>query len=161
MIAAIATIIMIVVMRLQGASLISAVSPSGIVNFEFAGTLSKAKEIMNALSIKNLKTNTYLDFLFIGAYTSLLYFICKWLMKNYHSITLKWIGFFFLELCIAVGSLDILENITMLITLSGNGSNLSTGISRWAAILKFGGIALIFIYIILSGAGIYLSRKKR
>lgn len=160
LIATIATAVMILVMRFQGSKLVSDVMPKGIISFEFAKTYPEAKRMMDGSNIQALKTNTYLDFLFIGAYTALLYLCCKWIINNFRSSGLKRLGWAFLELSLTVGALDILENITMLMTLSGNGSNLSTGISFWAAVLKFTFAAMVLVYLIISFIGIKVTNRN-
>ena len=76
-IAALATVVMIVVMRWMGIGLISNVSPLGIVSFELAPNFSTAKEIVNTVGQKPLQWNVGIDFLFILAYTFSFSFVAK------------------------------------------------------------------------------------
>lgn len=160
-IALIATIVMVVVMRWQGNQLVSDIMPKGIVSFELAKNIKEADAMIAASNLRALKTNTYLDFLFIAAYTAFLYLSCKWVINNLQSSKLKILGWAFLELSLAVGALDILENITMLMTMSGNGSNLSVGISKWSAMLKFSFAAIVVLYLLISYFAIKVSGKKK
>lgn len=160
-IAGIATIIMIVVMRSLSANLITDYSPNGIVSFELAKTVRDAKAIMIAVGIKPLQINVAVDFAFIIAYCTFLYFCCRALLNNYNKPTYKTIGFIFLELSVLVGVLDLVENIAMLITLGGYTTNVSVNVSRWGAIAKFSIAALVIAYIIIASILIYFTSRKK
>ncbi len=161
MIAALATVVMIVVMRWMGIGLESKVSPLGIVNFELTNNFSEAKEIIQAVGQRPLQLNIAIDFLFLIAYSFFFFLCCKALMNNYRSTGLKTIGLIFLELSVLVGVLDLVENIAMLITLGGYGTNISVGFSYWAAIAKFGLLALVIVYIIVASITMYIISKKK
>jgi len=160
-IAALATVVMIVVMRWMSEGLESKYSPAGIISFELAKNYSEAKDIMGEVGAKRLQWNTAMDFLFIVAYTLFFSFCCKALMDNYRSSGLKTIGLIFLELSVLVGVLDLVENISMLITLGGYGSNTSVTISHWSAVAKFSLAALVLFYIIVASILMYFISKKK
>ena len=82
-------------------------------------------------------------------------------MDQYQNSRFKTIGFIFLELCVLVGILDLIENIALLITLGGYGSDLSVLISKWAAICKFSLAALVVIYIITASIMVQIISKKK
>ncbi len=159
--AALATVIMIVAMRWMAVGLESKYSPLGIINFELAKNYGEAKDIIGEVGAKKMQWNTAVDFLFIVAYTSFFLLSCKALMDNYRSSGLKTIGLIFLELSVLVGVLDLVENISMLITLGGYGSNTSVTISHWSAILKFSLAALVLFYIIVASILMYFISKKK
>ncbi len=161
MIAALATVVMIVVMRWMGIGLESKVSPLGIVSFELANNFGEAKEIIQAVGQRPLQWNIAIDFLFLIAYSFFFFFCCKALMNNYRSSGLKTIGLIFLEISVLVGVLDLIENIAMLITLGGYGSDISVGVSHWGAIAKFGLVALVIVYIIVASVTMYIISKKK
>jgi hypothetical protein len=50
-----------------------------------------------------------------------------------------------------VGVLDICENVTMYITLSKHGSNISAAVTYWLAVTKFGLAAIVLLYLIIAG----------
>lgn len=160
-IAALATVVMIVVMRWMGIGLESKVSPLGIVSFELTNTFNEAKEIIQAVGQRPLQWNIAVDFLFLIAYSFFFFLCCKALMDNYRSSGLKTIGLIFLELSVLVGVLDLIENIAMLITLGGYGSDISVGVSHWAAIAKFSLVALVIVYIIVASVAMYIISKKK
>ncbi len=161
LIACVATVVMFLVMRWLSIEVTTKATPKGIISFELSKNFETAKTMMQAAGIKNMQFNTGIDFLFIIAYTSLFLVCCKALMDNYRSSGLKTLGLIFLELSVLVGVLDLVENITMLITLGGYGSNLSVTISRWSAILKFSIAGLVVVYIIISSLLMYLISKKK
>ncbi|MBX2932055.1 MAG: hypothetical protein KF781_08930 [Chitinophagaceae bacterium] len=160
-IAGIVTVIMIIVLRYFSVGLVTDYSPMGIVSFELAKNMKDAYAIMAAVGIKPLQINIAVDFAFIIAYCLFLFLCCKALMSKYNTNTGKTIGLIFLELSVLVGVLDLVENIAMLITLGGYGSNISISISRWSAIIKFSLAALVILYILsMSLYFLLLSKKK-
>jgi hypothetical protein len=160
-IAALATVVMMVVMRFMGLGLVSSSSPLGVVNFELAKTFTNATDIINAVGKRPLQWNIGIDFLFIIAYSFFFFFCCWALMNNYRSSGLKTLGLIFLELSVLVGVLDLVENIAMLITLGGYGSDISVTVSRWAAIIKFSFVGLVVVYIIVASVLMYFISKKK
>ncbi|MCU0321591.1 MAG: hypothetical protein MUE72_04200 [Chitinophagaceae bacterium] len=160
-IAAFATVVMIVVMRWMGVELESKESPWGIVSFEFAKTFEEGKTIINTIGQRPLQWNISIDFLFLIAYTFLFFLCCKALMNQYRSSGLKTLGLIFLELSVLAGVLDLVENIAMLITLGGYGSDISVGVSYYTAIAKFSVIAVVIVYIIVASILVYLISKKK
>lgn len=160
-IAAFATVVMIVVMRWMGSGLESKVSPLGIVSFELTKSYSAAKEIIEVVGQKPLQWNIAIDFLFLIVYTFFFFFCCKAIMQQFRSSGLKTLGFIFLELSVLAGVLDLVENIAMLITLGGYGSDISVGVSYYTAIAKFTAIAIILVYILVASILVYFISKKK
>lgn len=161
MIAALATVVMIVVMRFMGVGLVSKFSPLGIVSLELSKNFDQAKSMIDEVGVKPFQWNIGIDFLFIIAYMMLLFLCCKALMNNYRSSGLKTIGLIFLELSVLVAVLDLIENIAMLITLGGYGTNTSVTVSYWAAIAKFVVAALVVVYIIIASILMFIISKKK
>lgn len=158
---AIASVAMGVVMRFLSQNLISDYSPNGIVSFELAKEFADASAMIKAIGAKPFQINIAIDFIFILVYCLFLFFCCKAIMDSFQSNRLKKVGFLFLELSVLVGVLDMTENIAMLITLGGYGSNISVLVSRYAAIAKFSMAALVIVYILFSGLIILLNFKKK
>jgi hypothetical protein len=161
LIAALATVIMIVVMRWMSIGLESRYSSLGIVSFELAKDYHEAEDIIHEVGASKLQWNIGVDFLFIVAYTLFFSFCCKALMNNYRSSGLKTVGLVFLELSVLVGVLDLVENIAMLITLGGYGSELSITITCWSAIIKFSLAAFVVFYIAVASVLMYFIFKKK
>lgn len=82
-------------------------------------------------------------------------------MNSFRSSGLRTLGFIFLELSVLIGVLDFIENVAMLITLGGYGTDLSVSVSKWAAILKFSLLALVVVYILVASILVYLISKKK
>jgi hypothetical protein len=118
----IGTLIMIYVMLVTGAPLKGAKTPLGILNLEFAYNAKLAELVTNAWKQQNVLEaaiyNTALDFLFLGCYCILLFSICTYVSKKSIGLLRKMGSGFGIAVGIA-GGLDILENLGMLITLSG------------------------------------------
>lgn len=148
-------------MRWMGAGLESKVSPLGIVSFELTKSFSAAKEIIQVVGQRSLQWNIAIDFLFLIAYTFFFFFCCKAIMQQFRSSGLKTLGFIFLELSVLAGVLDLIENIAMLITLGGYGSDISVGVSYYTAITKFILIAILLVYILVASILVYLISKKK
>ncbi len=161
MIAALATVVMIVVMRFMGVGLESKFSPLGIVSLELSKNFDQAKSMIDEVGVKPFQWNIGIDFLFIIAYMMFLFLCCKALMNNYRSSGLKTIGLIFLELSVLVAVLDLIENIAMLITLGGYGTNTSVTVSYWAAIAKFAVAALVVVYILIASILMFIISKKK
>lgn len=160
-IAAFATVVMIVVMRWMGNGLESKVSPLGIVSFELTKKFDAAQDIIQVVGQRPLQWNIAVDFLFLVAYTFFFFFCCKAIMQQFRSSGLKTVGFIFLELSVLTGVLDLVENIAMLITLGGYGSDISVGVSYYTAIAKFVVIAIILVYILVASILMqFISKKK-
>lgn len=159
--AAIATIVMVVVMRFLSAGLISDYSPNGIVSFELAKEYADASAMMKAVGKKPFQLNIGIDFIFIIAYCSFMFLCCKAIMDKFQNFSLKKIGFVFLELSVLVGVLDMTENIAMLITLGGYGSDISVMVSRYAAIAKFSLAAFVIVYILATSLILLMTLKKK
>lgn len=161
LIAAIATIIMVFVMRWLSTDLVSDYSPNGIVSFELAKKYSDASAIMKAVGVKPFQLNIGIDFIFIVTYCLFLFFCCKAIMDKIKSNAFKKLALLFLEFSVLVGVLDMIENIAMLITLGGYGTNTSVTISYYAAILKFSLAAIVVIYIVVAFIILLITTNKK
>ncbi len=158
---ALLVLIMFFIMRWLGLGLKSEFSPAGIVSFELAKDYEKATQIMNAVSVAALTRNTIVDFFFIIAYTTFFFLCCKALMSHYRSLNLRKLGYFFMKLSIVGGVFDVIENTSMLITLDGNGNNITTSVSYWAAIIKFSVLAIVVVYILIATIAIAVAAKVK
>ena len=151
LLSALASVLFFFILKWQGGSLESKFSPIGIINFELAKTYNAAMEIAGQVGQTPLKINIAIDFLFLIAYSSFLFFSCTALTRHFRSRALKTMGFIFMELGVLVGVLDICENVTMYITLSKHGSNISAAVTYWVAVTKFGLAAIVLLYLIIAG----------
>lgn len=148
---------MIIVMAISGATLKTPATPNGILNLEFAYNSAKATYVINAwtgiIPIDNVFAaiiNTWLDYIFLFFYSLFLYHLCKWL-SNYFSGTLLMTGRFLAKVALVAGTLDILENTGMLITLHGHISDITTLLTALFSVTKWLLVLAILLYILITG----------
>jgi hypothetical protein len=146
------TICMIFVMGKTGATLKTIATPKAILDLEFAYNKTKVTNIINAWSpnavvdnISKAKINTYLDFIFLAFYASFLFFGCKKIAELNKSNT----GLLIAKGALLAGLLDILENISMLISLSNNASNTIAILTTLFAIIKFILVIAAVLYMLI------------
>lgn len=160
------TLVMIVVMTINGATLKTPATPKGILDLEFAYNASKASSVTTAwkgvVPIDNLfvaKMNTWLDFLFIFFYSFLLFNTCKLLAASFNGILLgtgRWLA----KGSLAAGLFDVLENAGMLITLQGNISDSFTMLTFIFSIIKWMMVIATLVYILLAGVLLLYKRRR-
>ncbi len=153
--------IVLLALRWQGAPFYSNQYPMGIIDFELMNNFRDAKLMIDIVGKRTMQLNVTIDFVFIICYSLFFFFCCKALMDQYQNSRFKTIGFIFLELSVLIGILDLIENIALLITLGGYGSDLSVLISKWAAICKFSLAAVVFMYIITASVMVQIISKKK
>ncbi len=136
-----------------GATLKTLRTPKGIIDLEFAYNNNKTVVVINAWSsnvlIDNIyaaKKNTYLDFLFLFFYSTFLFFSCKKvsIVNNFKR------GFIFAYAALFSGIFDIMENIGMLITLSGKKSETIALLTTSFSLIKWGLVAVSILYLLIS-----------
>jgi hypothetical protein len=155
------SMIVLLALRWQGAPFYSNQYPMGIIDFELMNNFRDAKLMIDIVGKRTMQLNVTIDFVFIICYSLFFFFCCKALMDQYQNSRFKTIGFIFLELSVLIGILDLIENIALLITLGGYGSDLSVLISKWAAICKFSLAAVVFMYIITASVMVQIISKKK
>lgn len=158
-VATLLSVIMILVLRWQGSSLVTTTSTGGILNLEFAGTPERLAELLSRWDIMVVKINIWLDFLFIVAYVLFLSVaaeICaeKWPERSVPRQT----GYFLAKLAYLAGMFDIAENLLMLQSIQGNYSNTSLQFTFYFAAIKFLLAGIIVVYLIASLP--FIIRKK-
>ncbi|MEI7736701.1 MAG: hypothetical protein WCI49_14635, partial [Ferruginibacter sp.] len=156
------TLIMIVVMGKTGAPLITAATPNGIIQLEFAYDTAKTNTVIQAWAsdgstnrIGAAQINTYLDFIFLFFYALFLFFTCDKIARISKSKT----GTMIANGVIWAGLLDILENAGMLMTLSGKVSGTIAFMTTFFSVLKWGLVIAAILYVLLGS--IQLIAKKK
>jgi hypothetical protein len=149
-VATIATVIMVVIMRWQGAGLKTAISPGAIVNLEFAKTPERLNELMMNWDIAVVKMNIWLDFLFIVCYTLFLSIASTITAHKWPEGFMRVFGLTFARVAFAAGILDIAENLFMLQSIAGNFTSVSLQLTYCCAAIKFTLAAIILLYLLLS-----------
>lgn len=142
-----AMLLMIFVMRWQGQTLVTEVSPRGIIDLEFARTTARLQQLQQAWSLKDLQLNILLDFVFIGAYT--FFFVTTAIRIK---IGRDWprIAYVFVWLAFVAGLLDVVENILMYLAFTNSVGAFSSNLIYYCALVKFSLIALLLLYFVIS-----------
>ena len=147
------TIIMMTLLRWQGAELFGAESPNGITSLELSNSKSQTSYIIHFWESKGLRhtarNNILLEFLFIPFYGLFLYSICGYFCMGQNEPWQR------AGMLLAFGSLvamvlDGFENILMLFSLHGWGSVFVSFLTFAFASLKFSLVILAGVYIVIS-----------
>lgn len=154
----IGTIAMIIVMGNTGKPLKTCVTPSGIVNLEFANTAAKVNNVFTAWEINTPAskipaaiTNTYWDFVFIFFYGGLLFLCCRKFYSIYNPTSFFYkAGEMLAKAALAAAALDVIENLYMLKLLSGNITNAFAVTASLCAKLKFILLIIAVVYVLIS-----------
>ena len=153
---------MIYVMQITGAPLKGAETPLGILNLEFAYNAQLAEIVTNAWKQQNVLEaaiyNTALDFLFLGCYCILLFSICTYVSKKTIGLLHKMGSGFGIAVGIA-GGLDILENLGMLITLSGAIDDSIALITVILSTLKWVLVIAVIVFVLFAGPIAFFQKK--
>lgn len=151
------TIMIMILLRMQGAPLETPDTPLGIVSLELADSKTATEKILARWSTVGAtaaaRTNILVDFIFIPFYALLFYTLCG-------SIAVRSDGFAALSgtaiafACLMAGLLDVFENLLMLSSLKGwynAGTTIMTASFAW---VKFGLLAIASVYIFLFGTSL-------
>lgn len=150
-------IVMILVMRYQGKSLVTPASPLGILDLEFARTAEKLQQLKLFWNPQDLSINIYLDFLFIIAYVWFLAMVSTEISRRSGwERAGKWAT----SLAIAAGLFDVLENFLMIMIYQGRFDTSLLNLVFVLAVLKFA-LALAVIFFILAAIPFILAKKHR
>jgi hypothetical protein len=150
-IALLGTVVMIIVMRMQGSSLITDLSPRGIIDLEFADAADRLAELVATLDLSAVRINIWLDFGFIFFYTWFFFLAAKrialrWAPRNEFRRT----GFFLAKAAFVAGILDVAENILMLKSIGGDYTAFSLQATFYCAWIKFMIILFVLLYFMVS-----------
>lgn len=147
--------LMIFVMRWQGETLVTEVSPRGIIDLEFARTTERLQQLQAVWQWKDLQLNIFLDFIFISAYTW--FFATSAIRVKKHWDWTR-ISLLFITLAYLAGMLDVVENIFMYIAFTNNIGASGLKFIFYCAKVKFILIAVLIFYLLIS---IPFMRKKK
>ncbi|MGZ5285608.1 MAG: hypothetical protein ACXWV0_01785 [Flavisolibacter sp.] len=140
-------IISIVIMRLQGSSLVTPLSPKGIIDIEFARTAERFNQLRLFLNHQAVMTNIYLDFIFIAAYTWFLVAACKYI--NSKTQWQKWSNIFS-TLAVSAGLFDVFENFLLILVWNERFKTSLLEVIFWCAAIKFVLAGAVILYLLLS-----------
>ena len=151
-------IVMIILMRYQGKSLESPMSPLGILDLEFARTPERLHQLRLFWNPKDLFTNIYLDFLFIISYVWFLVTISLKIRK--HS-SLERAGKWAVTMAFAAGFFDVLENFLMIMIYQGRFDSILLKMVFFLAVIKFALVFLVLFFIVAAIPFLYFKKHKR
>jgi hypothetical protein len=149
-IATVSFLLVFMAMRFQGAALITAVSPGGILNLEFANSPAKLLAILAAWDINTVKQNIWIDFLFIPSYVLLLSMLAAFCASKWGKGFFNKLGAIVVRAVFVAGVLDIAENLLMLQSIAGNYTPSSLWLTYYCAGIKFFIVLIAVLYIIIS-----------
>lgn len=159
LLAAVFSIVMIMVLRWQGKGLMHPSTPSGILALEFADTPEKLTTVLTAWNKEVVRNNILLDFLFIVAYT---WFFVLGVAKS----TTQWRNQFMqrfgatgIRMAFLAGILDVTENILMLQSINGHYSISSLQLTWYCAAIKFLIVIILLVFMILTTVTRLLKRN--
>ena len=160
------SLLTMVSLQITGAHLITEVSPSGILSFEFAGDLSAAQNMVNSWGQTGrvyAGLNLGLDYLFLLVYACAIGLGCV-LVARSHSpkatflanigILLAWAQF-------GAALLDGVENYALIRVLFGTEMALWPVLAHWCALPKFCIVGAGLIYVIIGTIVVVVLKFKR
>ncbi|MBH2004513.1 MAG: hypothetical protein I8H66_07480 [Sphingobacteriia bacterium] len=158
-VAAISCLVVIVLMRVQGAGLITALTPRGILDLEFANSPARLTTVLAAWDQATVTCNIWIDFLFIPAYVLFLSLSVAAVSVNRGNGFLRNAGAWLERAAYVAGVLDIAENLLMLQSIAGNYTPDSLWLTYYCAGLKFGIVLCIIVYLLISLPLIFKKNK--
>lgn len=152
--------LLFLVLRIQGASLITETTPLGIIDFEFANTPERLNKVLFGWSNADIKVNIYLDFVFIPFY--ILFFsnavqACATIWTNRAMSSL---GMFLPKVVYLAGGLDLLENKMLLDSFAGSFTDTSLVLTSCIAGAKFLLLFIVLLYIVFSISNLFFYKNK-
>ena len=163
----IGSLTMAVIVTINGEPLKTKDTPLGILNLEFAYNSAKTTQVLDAWApatphdrIAIAKHNTWLDFIFLFFYSIFLFLASKAISRSFGGLFGR-AGKFIAKGAILAGLLDIIENIGMLLTLSGKGSDTIALCTTICSVIKWALALLAVLYVITAGVALLRSRLTR
>jgi hypothetical protein len=153
----VAVIIMIIVMRIVGHSLITPLSSRGIIDLEFARTEGRLNQLRLFWDPVKVNTNIYLDFIFIAAYGW--FFVTACLFIRSRTNWMKWSNTF-IALALSAAFFDVCENFLMLLVMNGRFNASVLQIVFYCALIKFLLIGAVILFV-LGSLPFALTKKDR
>ena len=134
---ALATLLIFMIMRWQGAGLVTPISPRAIVDLEFADKSQRLQELLHNWDVSVVKINIWLDFLFIVCYVLFLAVASEICAMKWPAGIFRQMGLTLIRVAFAAGILDIAENLLMLQSIAGNFTYTSLQLTYYCAAVKF------------------------
>lgn len=129
------------------------ITPGEIVAFETAKTSQRVSALLSQWdgeSLRSFQQGIYVDFLLIAGYVGLLYYGSNWFGQLSGNSIFRKAAVFFSWLAVLAGSLDVLENISMLITTNTTPREGLIHFTASVAWLKFSLIFIVLLFMLSS-----------
>lgn len=136
------------IMQFQGRSLKTALNPIGIIDLELADTVAELNAVLINWDKSIVRLNIWIDFLFIAAYTFFFIQSLRLLIVKHRFSGLQKVGKWLIGFAYLAAVLDVIENVLMLFSISGQYSVSSVFVTAVVASCKFALIAVILLYLI-------------
>ena len=160
----IGSLTMAVIVTISGDKLKTVDTPHRILDLEFAYNTARTTTVLNAWApvspydrIAIAKTNTWLDFIFLFFY-SIFFFLASKAISRLFGGSFGRAGKLIAKGALLAGLLDVLENIGMLITLSGSGSDTIALSTTICSMIKWTLALLAVLYVFMAGVGLLRAR---
>jgi len=160
------SLLVMVSLQVTGAHLITKVSPSGILSFEFAGDLSAAQNMVNSWGQTGrvyAGLNLGLDYLFLLAYASAIGLGCVLVARSLspRKRFLADLGNLITYAQIAAALLDGVENYALIRVLFGTEMAVWPVVARWSAFPKFAIVGAGLIYVMIGTIVVVVLKVKQ
>ena len=113
------------------------ISGAAIVALEMAKTPERVHQLLEGVDLELYRKTTYADFLFLIAYSSLLFYGSRWLGHLSEQYLLRKAGNIFSILVIFAGLADFFENLGLLHTLNYGAEPWQVELTNHLAVTKF------------------------
>lgn len=158
------TLFMAVLLQITGKPLKTKSTPLGILNLEFATTDPATRQVVDAWEKHNLipvaEIHTARDFVFILFYAVLFFSCCRWVGQKMRPASfLQKTGTFLSIAALFAGLMDGLENLGMLVSLTGRISAKITALTFYTSVTKWAIVVLCLVYILL-GLFVIVQKKR-
>lgn len=149
------TVVTIAGMQITGSALVTEAAPGGIVSFELAGTLAGSQDIVDSWQGPTMTwagINLGLDFLFVCLYGLTITLGCLILSDKMPARfqNIKTVGRLLALGTLIAAGLDVIENISLILLLTGSENTFLPPLARWMAIPKFGLVILALLYMVVA-----------
>jgi len=148
--AAVASVVIIIILRWQGSSLKTPISPRAIVDLEFAVSPQRLNELLFVWNTSVVKVNIWLDFLFIVSYVLFLSIAAAFCALKWPAGIMRQMGLTLARAAYLAGILDIAENLLMLQSIAGYFTITSLQLTYYCAAVKFILAALVLLFLLAS-----------
>jgi hypothetical protein len=160
------SLLVMVSLQVTGAHLITKVSPSGILSFEFAGDLSAAQNMVNSWGQTGrvyAGLNLGLDYLFLLVYAGAIGLGCVLVARSNSPKTtfLANLGILLAWAQFGAALLDGVENYALIRVLFGTEMAVWPVVARWCALPKFAIVGAGLIYIMIGTVVVVVLKFKR